>query len=120
MTVRNISTGQETSGIPDTPFSTSRLLLGQIVSAMALLKKLVKKVGAETWYHQFLSNHKVIIQPMEMNEGGHSQVEFRAYMDLAKSITSSKKVYLCSPRTIPLSDDEIRHLISTDSLFNHK
>ncbi|AXG48396.1 MULTISPECIES: YjaA family stress response protein [Photorhabdus] len=117
--VRNVSTGKEVSGTPDTPFTTSRLLLGQMIPAMFLLKKLIKKVRKNTWYNFFLSNHHVIIQPMEMNEGGHSQVEFRAYIDLAKSITSSQKVNLCSPRSQPLSDNEIRQILSSNSLFRH-
>ncbi|WP_409306291.1 YjaA family stress response protein [Pectobacterium sp. B1J-3] len=109
--VRNVDTGEEVTGKPETPFTTARLLLGQMIPAMKLLQQLTKKAAPKRLVNCFFP-HKVIIHPMEMNEGGHSQVEFASYIELAKTISpQGKQIYVCSKPAL-LTDQEIIQIVS--------
>ncbi|AFI91153.1 hypothetical protein EXT68_08310 [Pectobacterium parmentieri] len=111
--LRNVDTKKEVAGQSETPFTTSRLLLGQMIPAMKLLDQLSRKVAGKRLVDLFTS-HKVIIHAMEMNEGGHSQVEFASYIELAKSISpQGKHIYVCS-KTVPLTDQEVIQIFSGD------
>ncbi|WP_230473037.1 hypothetical protein [Enterobacillus tribolii] len=115
MRVLNYSTGKEAEGVPDEPFTTSRLVLGQMIPAMKLLARLVKEVDRRPFIiRKFFGCYQIIIHPLEMNEGGHSQVEFRAYMDLAKSISpKGKNNYACS-REEALVAEELGRVFGMD------
>ncbi|GKW41518.1 hypothetical protein LOZ86_06820 [Pectobacterium parvum] len=111
--VRNVDTKQEVTEQSDAPFTTTRLLLGQMIPAMKLLARLTRKVASKRLIDLFAS-HKVIIHAMEMNEGGHSQVEFASYIELAKSISpQGKHIYVCS-KNVPLTDQEVTQIFSGD------
>ncbi|MBN3081256.1 YjaA family stress response protein [Pectobacterium jejuense] len=113
LTVRNVDTKQEVTEQSETPFTTTRLLLGQMIPAMKLLARLTRKVASKRLIDRFAS-HKVIIHAMEMNEGGHSQVEFASYIELAKSISpQGKHIYVCS-KNVPLTDQEVTQIFSGD------
>lgn len=113
LTVRNVNTKQEVAEKSETPFTTSRLLLGQMIPAMKLLERLTRKVATKRLIDLF-SSHNVIIHPMEMNEGGHSQVEFASYIELAKSISpQGKHLYVCS-KNVPLTNSEVIQIFSGD------
>jgi hypothetical protein len=113
LTVRNVETKQEVTEKSETPFTTTRLLLGQMIPAMKLLDRLTRKVVAKRLINLF-SSHNVIIHAMEMNEGGHSQVEFASYIELAKSISpQGKHIYVCS-KNVPLTDQEVIQIFSGD------
>ncbi|MCA5930231.1 hypothetical protein LET06_04575 [Pectobacterium versatile] len=113
LTVRNVDTKQEVTEQSETPFITTRLLLGQIIPAMKLLDRLARKVAPKRLIDLF-SSHKVIIHAMEMNEGGHSQVEFASYIELAKRISpQGKHIYVCS-KNVPLTDQEVTQIFSGD------
>ncbi|MER3384699.1 YjaA family stress response protein [Pectobacterium aroidearum] len=113
LTVRNVETKQEVTEKSETPFTTTRLLLGQMIPAMKLLDRLTRKVSAKRLINLF-SSHNVIIHAMEMNEGGHSQVEFASYIELAKSISpQGKHIYVCS-KNVPLTDQEVTQIFSGD------
>ncbi|MEQ9772582.1 YjaA family stress response protein [Pectobacterium jejuense] len=113
LTVRNVDTKQEATEQSETPFTTTRLLLGQMIPAMKLLARLTRKVASKRLIDRFAS-HKVIIHAMEMNEGGHSQVEFASYIELAKSISpQGKHIYVCS-KSVPLTDQEVTQIFSGD------
>ncbi|MBA0170618.1 hypothetical protein EXT60_01290 [Pectobacterium carotovorum subsp. carotovorum] len=113
LTVRNVDTKQEVTEQSETPFTTTRLLLGQMIPAMKLLDRLARKVAPKRLIDLF-SSHKVIIHAMEMNEGGHSQVEFASYIELAKSISpQGKHIYVCS-KNVPLTDQEVTQIFSGD------
>lgn len=113
LTVRNVDTKQEVTEQSETPFTTTRLLLGQMIPAMKLLARLTRKVASKRLIARFAS-HKVIIHAMEMNEGGHSQVEFASYIELAKSISpQGKHIYVCS-KNVPLTDQEVTQIFSGD------
>ncbi|MEQ9945813.1 YjaA family stress response protein [Pectobacterium aroidearum] len=113
LTVRNVDTQREVMEKSETPFTTTRLLLGQMIPAMKLLDRLTRKVAAKRLIDLF-SSHNVIIHAMEMNEGGHSQVEFASYIELAKSISpQGKHIYVCS-KNVPLTDQEVIQIFSGD------
>lgn len=113
LTVRNVDTQREVTEKSETPFTTTRLLLGQMIPAMKLLDRLTRKVAAKRLIDLF-SSHNVIIHAMEMNEGGHSQVEFASYIELAKSISpQGKHIYVCS-KNVPLTDQEVIQIFSGD------
>ncbi|MEI7179053.1 YjaA family stress response protein [Pectobacterium carotovorum] len=113
LTVRNVDTKQEVTEQSETPFTTTRLLLGQMIPAMKLLDRLARKVAPKRLIDLF-SSHNVIIHAMEMNEGGHSQVEFASYIELAKSISpQGKHIYVCS-KNVPLTDQEVIQIFSGD------
>ncbi|KHT13267.1 YjaA family stress response protein [Pectobacterium carotovorum] len=113
LTVRNVDTKQEVTEQSETPFTTTRLLLGQMIPAMKLLDRLARKVAPKRLLDLF-SSHNVIIHAMEMNEGGHSQVEFASYIELAKSISpQGKHIYVCS-KNVPLTDQEVTQIFSGD------
>ncbi|GKW35981.1 YjaA family stress response protein [Pectobacterium carotovorum] len=113
LTVRNVDTKQEVTEQSETPFTTTRLLLGQMIPAMKLLDRLARKVAPKRLLDLF-SSHNVIIHAMEMNEGGHSQVEFASYIELAKSISpQGKHIYVCS-KNVPLTDQEVIQIFSGD------
>ncbi|MDC9819056.1 YjaA family stress response protein [Pectobacterium polonicum] len=113
--VRNVDTQKEVTEQSEIPFTTTRLLLGQMIPAMKLLDRLTRKVAPKRLIDLF-SSHKVIIHATEMNEGGHSQVEFASYIELAKSISpQGKHIYVCS-KNVPLTDQEVIQIFSGDML----
>lgn len=70
-------------------FTTKRLLVGNFTVAEATLKSGLKELFARRW---LAPRPAIIIQPMEMIEGGLSQVEERVFHELcagagARSIT---------------------------------
>ncbi|QDX98179.1 hypothetical protein EGD00_15375 [Pectobacterium carotovorum subsp. carotovorum] len=111
LTVRNVDIKQEVTEQSETPFTTTRLLLGQMIPAMKLLDRLTRKVAPKRLIDLF-SSHNVIIHAMEMNEGGHSQVEFASYIELDKSISpQGKHIYVCS-KNVPLTDQKVIQIFS--------
>ena len=62
------------------PFTTTRLLVGEFNNAEKLLKETLKKLFTGQWY---AASPIIVIQPMEMIEGGLSPVEERVLRELA-------------------------------------
>lgn len=103
LTVRSVAKGNELTLHATEPFTTSRLLVGEFVKAEALLKEALKKISSGKW----LSPSPVIlIQPMEMNEGGLSPIEDRVLRELAFG-AGGRKVVVWEGKL--LSDDEVIH-----------
>jgi rod shape-determining protein MreB and related proteins len=73
---------------PDIPFTSRRLLVGDFSSASKCLEKGLKDIGASG----FLKLLKPVldIYPMEMSEGGLSEVENRLYKELGLGVQASK------------------------------
>ncbi len=84
--VLNLKTGEVATGSAD--FTTQRLLIGNLPSAMKLLTELLKKVV----FKGILSviRPKLIIQPLEMVEDGLSNVEERAFTELGSGAGARK------------------------------
>ena len=79
--LRHIEGKQEREVSAQTPFTTTRLLLGQFQAAETLLKQAIRAIGSGGL---FQVSPVVVIHPMEMVEGGLSEVEERALRELAK------------------------------------
>lgn len=60
-------------------FTTTRLLVGDFVQAEELLARLVKDVLSKGF---FSAKPRLVIQPLEMTEGGLSMVEERIFLEL--------------------------------------
>lgn len=87
--VRHLESGIDATIEAQTPFTTARLLIGQFVSAEATLKDVLK---------QFTKGRllpvvpRVVIHPMEMVEGGLSEIEERIFREVAIGAGASKVV----------------------------
>ena len=64
------------------PFTTTRLLVGQFQEAEALFRKGIREVGNGGL---FQVSPVIVIHPLDMVEGGLSEVEERALRELAMS-----------------------------------
>lgn len=78
LTLRVTGEDRETGSTAHTPFTSERLLVGDFPVAENLLRDALKQVLGFS-----LIRPRVLIQPMEMLEGGLSQVEMRIFRELA-------------------------------------
>lgn len=65
---------------PNMPFTTTRLLVGNFNTAVDCLRKAIKETLNNKWG---LNTAVILMHPMEMSEGGLSEVEERILMELA-------------------------------------
>jgi hypothetical protein len=65
---------------PDISFTTTRLLIGTFAPAAQCLKRAVSSSTPNSW---FKAKPVLLIQPMEMNDGGLSEVEDRILRECA-------------------------------------
>lgn len=99
--VRDVRTHREMTGIPETPFTTNRLLVGDMLSAAKTLQKTVSRLTSPLplWKKIFSPRYAVLVHPMEMREGGLCNVEKRIFRELAGFIapqrTGAVKAYVC-------------------------
>lgn len=85
--IRHIGNKQEITIHVTEAFTTKRLLLGEFSKAEKCLKEGMVKIHTSGW----LSPAPVVlIQPMEMTEGGLSEIEERAFYELAKAAGARK------------------------------
>ena len=98
---RHIENQKEAIELALEPFSTKRLLVGEFTTAEKYLKAVIKKVHDGKW---FSASPVVIIHPMEMVDGGLSQIEERALIELAAGAGARKVVVWIGHE---LSDQEI-------------
>lgn len=77
MEVVNLQDGARAEG--SGYFTTTRLLVGEFPGAEALLTKLVKEVKGSGF---FRAQPRMLLQPLEMTEGGLSAVEERVFTEL--------------------------------------
>ena len=99
--VKNIIENNEITLTATQPFSTARLLVGEFNEAEKLLTKGIKQLSKHTW---FSPSPVIVIQPMEMAEGGLSGVESRAIRELAFG-AGARKVVVWEGKT--LTDNEV-------------
>ena len=85
--VKNILDNNELAISATQPFTTSRLLVGEFMEAEKLLTEALKQASKEKW---FSPSPVIIIQPMEMIEGGLSSIESRAIRELAFAAGAQK------------------------------
>ncbi len=78
--VANLKDGKAAAG--SASFTTARLLVGNFPEAEVLLKRLLKEVASSGF---FAAAPRLVIQPLEMTEGGLSVVEERIFLELGAS-----------------------------------
>jgi actin-like ATPase involved in cell morphogenesis len=80
--LRHIEGKKEREISAQKPFTTTRLLVGQFQEAESLLRKAIQEISNGSL---FQVSPVIVIHPIEMVEGGLSEVEERALRELAMS-----------------------------------
>lgn len=70
----------EKSFIPDQPFTTRRLLVGEFIPAEACLRRAIREISG---FRLFQPSAIMILHPVDMMDGGASSVEKKVFLDLA-------------------------------------
>ena len=96
--VRNVSTGKELDLAATTPFSHPRYLVGDYTAAESLLREGVRRLRG------FLPP-RILLHPLELIEGGLSQVEERIFLELAYGGAKAARAAIWLGRE--LRDDEV-------------
>lgn len=79
------------------PFSHPRLLLGDFYVAEKLVQHVFRELFDKTW---LTPSPRVVIHPMEKNEGGLTQVEEKAFREMALG-AGAREVLLYSGTPLP-------------------
>lgn len=87
--LRHVESKTEASVVADIPFTTKRLLIGQFQTAEKTLKPAIKKILKGGI---FAVAPKILMHPLEMTEGGLSEVEERIFVELARGAGALKAV----------------------------
>jgi hypothetical protein len=85
--MKYVEENKETSLTAFPPFTTQRLLVGEYAAAEHLFKKGVKELIGAVWIPPMF---RIVMHPLEMTEGGLSQVEDRVLQQLASSMQPRK------------------------------
>ena len=93
--------------LPEKNFTTKRLLVGDFSAAQDCLSKVIKRLAAKKLFTR--KTAAVVMHPMEMYEGGLSEVEERILNELAFS-SGAIKVALHTGAT--LTAKEAKHKIN--------
>ena len=104
--VRSLDSATESTFEAQPPFTTARLLIGQFLEAQNLLKRAVKETSKGGI---FATSPQVLIQPLEMVEGGLSEIEKRVLREVAIGAGASKVVVWVGHE---LSDAEVREKLN--------
>jgi len=99
--LRHIQDKKEVVVSPTEPFTTKRQLVGEFTIAEEILKQGVQKVCKRRW---ITASPVIVIHPLEMVEGGLSQVEERVLKELAAGAGARKTVVWVGHE---LSDSEV-------------
>lgn len=99
----NLKTGASVVRSPLQPFSSSRMVVADFGGAELLSRQLVKELGLAR------KSLNVLIQQMQVWDGGLSEVEKRVLRDLAEQIGAGS-VYLVTDNR-RLSNDEARQIL---------
>ena len=84
------------------PFTHPRSLVSDFVLAEVLLRHQIRRLCSKQW---FLPAPVIVMHPLGMPEGGFTQVELRAFRELAMG-SGAAEVFLWTGR--PLTDEEMR------------
>lgn len=79
--VINLKDGSSAAGVA--PFTTHRLLVGELAAAEELLKRLLREIGLGGMFSKLGA---IVIQPLSMIEGGLSSVEEQVLRELGASV----------------------------------
>ena len=98
ITLRRVDTGQQVELPLEQPFSHERALLANLTNAHASMKKGLSELGG-------FVPPAVVVHPLERLEGGLTEIEERAYHELAVGAGGAKAVVWAGPE---LSDEEVK------------
>ena len=82
--VRNIESGESTEVVRDQSHASPRMLIADFTTAQHQLKEAVKAV------RRGIRAPEVLLHPMELIEGGVTQVEYRMFVELGIGAGASK------------------------------
>lgn len=99
--LKEIESGNIKSVISPEVFTTKRMLVGQFLNAEKALRNGIKSISKHRWY---AASPFVVIQPMEVLDGGLSEVEIRIFKELATSAGARNSVVWVGHE---LSDNEV-------------
>ena len=99
--LRHIEADQSISVVATEQFTTARLLIGQFSNAETLLRDALQQLLQPHW---ILIRPLVVLHPLAMTEGGLSQIEERALMELSASAGARKTRLWLGPE---LSDQKV-------------
>lgn len=102
--LRHIESKKERDVTAHKPFTTSRLLVGQFQEAESLLRNAIKEFANGGL---FQVSPVIVLHPLEMVEGGLSEVEKRLYRELALA-AGARSVFIHVGA--PLTDAEVLSL----------
>lgn len=94
------------SAIAPEPFTTERLLVGKFSAAESVLSTLINEIQPKAL---FKKSPRVVIQPMDMIDGGLSEVEERIFRELALGAGAFKVILHIGKE---LSDSEARDVLN--------
>ncbi len=100
--IRHVRTGAETSHPAETPFSNARMLVCDFSAAAQAFKAALKSAEHD---RLFRPPPQIVMHPLEMIEGGLSDVEERLLLELARGAGASKAIVWTGPE---LSDEEVK------------
>ena len=106
--LRHIESAQSATVSAENPFTTERLLIGQFSQAQLVLNSGMKELNPRKW---LIMPPKVIIHPMEMTDGGLSEVEERILKELGMGAGARKVVIWVGHA---LSDREVTSKVNND------
>lgn len=113
MSLRDLDTGREAVGHGS--FSNQRILIGAFFAAEKVLRDLIEQVKPQGLLDRFVRRRRydIVIDALELNEGGLSQVEERAIMEMAAGASAMRyrqMVVACAVQ--PRTDDAVRALLA--------
>jgi rod shape-determining protein MreB len=100
--LRRLESDTELTVVALEPFTTSRCLIGQFCLAEKLLQGAIKRLPKNRFLAVAL---RIVIHPVEMVEGGLSEVEERVFREIALGARASKVLVWVGDA---LSDAEVR------------
>jgi rod shape-determining protein MreB len=83
------SAASQSGGLVVNPFAHPRSMVSDFTSAEQLLKLFLHRVHAKSW---FVPNPRTVIHPLGNPEGGFTQVERRAFREMALGAGASEVV----------------------------
>lgn len=104
--IRSLESKADATVVAQTPFTTARLLIGQFLVAEQALKGALKQLAKGRF---LLASPHVVIHPMEMVDGGLSEIEERIFHEIAKGAGASKVVVWVGHE---LNDAEVREKLN--------
>ncbi len=104
--IRHLESGVDTTVPAGMPFTTQRMLIGDFTAAAQALKHALKEVAMGRIHP--VAPH-VLIQPLEMIEGGLCQIEERIFREIAIGAGASRVVVWVGPE---LSDFQVKEKLS--------